>query len=115
DTVDACFISDGWQIQSVSMFVGSCFGVILLAVLLELWRRLGKEYDRFLIKTNKGQSYQPHFWQQLVRAGIFTLQVANAYFLMLLAMYFNGYYIFCILIGTFIAFFAFQCEYLSAG
>lgn len=32
------------------MFAGSCIGVILLVMSLELLRRLGKEYDRYILR-----------------------------------------------------------------
>jgi solute carrier family 31 (copper transporter), member 1 len=52
NTIDACFISDTWRIRSNGMFAGSCIGVILLVISLELLRRAVKEYDRFLIRKN---------------------------------------------------------------
>ncbi|KAI0137648.1 Ctr copper transporter [Hypoxylon sp. NC0597] len=52
NTIDACFISKSWHIKSTGMFAGSCIGVILLAILLELLRRSVKEYDRYLVRLN---------------------------------------------------------------
>ena len=43
------------------------------------------------------------------------LQFAVAYFVMLLAMYFNGYVIICIFIGAFLGAFLFSWEPLVAG
>ncbi|KAL8763190.1 MAG: hypothetical protein Q9203_007458 [Teloschistes exilis] len=49
--------------------------------------------------------YKPTIVQQAVRALIHMLQFAVAYFIMLLAMYYNGYIIICIIIGAFLGFF----------
>ena len=34
------------------MFAGSCIGVVVLVMILELFRRLSKEYDRYLIRAH---------------------------------------------------------------
>ncbi|KAK5170966.1 uncharacterized protein LTR77_004110 [Saxophila tyrrhenica] len=52
--------------------------------------------------------FKPTLLQQLVRAGLHMLQFAVAYFVMLLAMYFNGYIIVSILIGAFLGAFVFS-------
>ncbi|KAI1138018.1 Ctr-domain-containing protein [Hypoxylon sp. FL0543] len=52
--------------------------------------------------------FRPNVWQQAIRALLHTLHFALAYWIMLLAMYYNGYIIICIIIGAFIGFFAFQ-------
>ncbi|KAI1756867.1 Ctr copper transporter [Xylaria castorea] len=52
--------------------------------------------------------FRPCAIQQVIRALLNTLQFATAYWIMLLAMYFNGYIIICIIIGAFIGFFIFQ-------
>nr|OQO24871.1 hypothetical protein B0A51_06880 [Rachicladosporium sp. CCFEE 5018] len=57
-----------------------------------------------------GKSFKPTLGEQLVRATLHMLQFAVAYFVMLLAMYFNGYIIICILIGAFIGAFAFSWQ-----
>ncbi|PWY79936.1 Ctr copper transporter family protein [Aspergillus eucalypticola CBS 122712] len=49
NTMDVCFISSSWHITSPSMFAGSCIGVILLVICLELLRRVASEYDAFII------------------------------------------------------------------
>lgn len=51
--------------------------------------------------------------QQALRALLHMLQFGVAYFIMLLAMYYNGYIIFCILIGAFIGFFIFSWDTLN--
>lgn len=43
------------------------------------------------------------------------LQFAVAYFVMLLAMYYNGYLIICIFIGAFLGYFIFSWESISLG
>ncbi|KAJ5711105.1 hypothetical protein N7488_005261 [Penicillium malachiteum] len=132
NTVDSCFIAESWQITSKGMFAGCCMGVICLVIALEFLRRLGKEYDRFLLRSHKLrlrqsgsealtaaeplcaqsaiQTYSPTILQQAVRAFLHMVQFAVAYFIMLLAMYYNGYFIICILIGAYIGSFIFSWE-----
>jgi copper transporter 1 len=50
DTIDACFISSSWHITNNGMFAASCIGVVLLVILLEFFRRLGKEYDGLILR-----------------------------------------------------------------
>lgn len=52
NTVDACFLSSSWHITSRGMFAGSCIGVLLLVMLLELLRRMAKEYDALLVRKH---------------------------------------------------------------
>ena len=157
------------------MFAASCIGVIFLVLSLEFLRRLGKEYDRFLVRQSKqpsgSQTCSPNasrspstaideadpkhnqhdhtgiiptsyseyqsssarngrrvqsvdFWsdhpvfrpskpntkQQLIRALLHMLQFGVAYFIMLLAMYYNGYIIICILVGAFLGAFIFSWD-----
>ncbi|KAL1837213.1 hypothetical protein VTJ49DRAFT_4114 [Mycothermus thermophilus] len=146
NTVDACFISSTWKIRSAGMFAGSCIGVILLVMSLEMLRRAVKEYDRYLINkhlasqgqsrrpvsssgkaasdegspapvcvTVAGQGYRPALFEQAVRALLHMLQFAVAYFVMLLAMYYNGYIIICIFIGAYLGSFVFHWEPLGVG
>lgn len=159
NVIDACFISESWQIKSKGMFAGSCIGVILLVMALEFLRRLSKEYDRFIIKQHAAKfqesssatvttaaarpaapadatktglesvnsrelacpavvampPFRPSVLQQAVRALIHMVQFAVAYFVMLLAMYYNGYFIICIFIGAYLGSFIFQWETLSVG
>lgn len=59
NTVDSCFISSSWHVTSRGMFAGSCIGVLLLVMLLELLRRMVKEYDALLVRkhsTNNSSS-----------------------------------------------------------
>ncbi|KAK1594654.1 ctr copper transporter [Colletotrichum navitas] len=56
--------------------------------------------------------FRPTVLQQAVRALLHVCQFAVAYFVMLLAMYYNGYMIICIFIGSYIGAFIFQWETL---
>ncbi|KAF4546840.1 Ctr copper transporter-like protein 2 [Elsinoe fawcettii] len=56
------------------------------------------------------RTIRPTIVQQLIRAFIHMLQFAVAYFIMLLAMYYNGYLIICIFIGAFLGFGVFAWE-----
>lgn len=54
------------------------------------------------------QTFTPAVFQQLVRAFLHMAQFAVAYIVMLLAMYYNGYFIVCIFIGAFVGAFIFS-------
>ena len=54
--------------------------------------------------------FRPSMVQQAVRALLHTCAFAVAYFVMLLAMYYNGYFIICIFIGAYIGYFVFGWE-----
>jgi len=144
------------------MFAGSCIGVICLVIALEFLRRLGKEYDQYILRDFRARhspirstssyatragptdsepaeasngngngsessklsgaktiamgqsgSFRPNLLQQAVRALLHMLQFAVAYFIMLLAMYYNGYIIICIFIGAFIGSFVFSWQTVS--
>ncbi|KAL0954200.1 hypothetical protein HGRIS_005328 [Hohenbuehelia grisea] len=131
NTVNTCFIARSWQITSTGMFAGSCIGVLLLTMSLEFLRRTVKEYDRFLVRKHalaaaasavandtKGGvpsschtgAFRPTFLEQAVRAFLHMVQFAVAYFVMLLAMYYNGYFIICIFIGAYLGAFVFHWE-----
>ncbi|KAI2782633.1 Ctr copper transporter [Daldinia loculata] len=62
-----------------------------------------------------GNGYRPKLIEQAIRAFLHTAQFVVAYFLMLLAMYYNGYIIICIFIGAYIGSFIFQWEKLGGG
>lgn len=53
---------------------------------------------------------RPTLVEHTIRAILHMLQFAVAYFVMLLAMYFNGYIIICIFIGAFLGAFLFSWE-----
>ncbi|OTA70014.1 Ctr-domain-containing protein [Hypoxylon sp. EC38] len=148
-TVDSCFLSSSWHNTTTGMFAGSCIGVILLTMSLELLRRTVKEYDRYLVRKHasniipapsaatpakngddkaalenatsfnqdvvRSGSFRPTVLEQAVRALLHMVQFAVAYFIMLLAMYYNGYIIICIFIGAYIGAFIFHWEHLDVG
>ena len=58
---------------------------------------------------------RPTLLQQMVRAVLHMLQFGVAYFVMLLAMYYNGYFIICILLGALIGAFAFSWDLAMPG
>ncbi|CAH0016715.1 unnamed protein product [Clonostachys rhizophaga] len=133
-TVDACFLSSTWQIESNAMFAASCIGVVLLVIMLELLRRLGKDYDNLILRhfqrhiaaqtsspSNACCSASPtpgHMivtfraspLQQLIRAVIHGVTFGVAYIVMLLAMYFNGYIIISIITGATLG--KFLCDWM---
>ncbi|KAK4197173.1 putative high affinity copper protein [Triangularia verruculosa] len=47
-TIDACFLSSSWHITTNGAFAATCIGVILMVILLEALRRIGKEYDEHI-------------------------------------------------------------------
>ena len=49
-TIDACFLASSWHIKTKGMFAASYIGVILLVVALEFFRRMGKEYDAYILR-----------------------------------------------------------------
>ncbi|KIH93712.1 solute carrier family 31 (copper transporter), member 1 [Sporothrix brasiliensis 5110] len=55
-------------------------------------------------------AFRPSVLQQMIRSVLFVLQFGVGYFVMLLAMYYNGYFIICILIGAFLGSFVFNWE-----
>ncbi|KAK6948958.1 hypothetical protein Daesc_009030 [Daldinia eschscholtzii] len=67
------------------------------------------------VNSASGNGYRPKLFEQAIRAFLHTAQFVVAYFLMLLAMYYNGYIIICIFIGAFIGSFIFQWEKLGGG
>ncbi|KZF21956.1 Ctr-domain-containing protein [Xylona heveae TC161] len=141
-TIDSCFLARSWHITSHGMFAGSCIGVVLLVMCLELLRRASREYDKYLSgrptfshlagsppaspaqnAPNKSCDHSsrsmntlpmrrrgPTILQHLIRSFLHMVTFAVAYFVMLLAMYYNGYIIICIFIGAFLGFFTFGYE-----
>jgi copper transporter 1 len=61
------------------------------------------------------QSFRPTVVQQAVRALLHMLQFAVAYFVMLLAMYYNGYIIICIFVGAYLGYFICGWESFNLG
>lgn len=50
-SVDACFLSSSWHVKSKAQFAGSVIGICLLVMAIEGVRRLGREYDRRLLRA----------------------------------------------------------------
>lgn len=118
------------------MFAASCIGTMLLVVVLEVLRRVGKEYDSLILRqfqrhvaaqtaSSKNESnccaetpstapqvvtFRASPLQQLIRAVIHAVTFGVAYIIMLLAMYFNGYIIISIIIGAGIG--KFVCDWM---
>ncbi|KAG5931990.1 hypothetical protein E4U59_007786 [Claviceps monticola] len=140
-TIDACFLSSSWHITNQGMFAATCIGVILLVMLVELTRRLGREYDAFLLRQFQREAsrrylddvdpsgstsssslvrsqsvavvatFRASLLQQLARSVLHAVTFGVAYIVMLLAMYFNGYVIICIFIGAGLG--KFFCDWLE--
>lgn len=130
-TIDSCFLARSWHVRSSGAFAGSCIGVVLLVISLELLRRAQREFDRYLRRpdpqlssdseagggSNSSESgtakssskikvagfgspssawsttcapKKLKLWQQVVRSLLYMVQFAVGYFIMLLAMYYNG-------------------------
>lgn len=53
DTFFPGFLSSQWHITSSGMMAGSCIGVILLVMSLELLRRASREYDGYIIRQHQ--------------------------------------------------------------
>lgn len=135
NTIGTCFLAESWQIQNEGTFAASCIGVFLLVICLEFLRRLGKEYDSFILRQ-----FQQHLaaqvrasklddseaptpgpqtvtfratpLQQLIRSIIHAVAFGIAYILMLIAMAFNGYIIISIIIGAGVG--KFLCDWMIA-
>ncbi|KAG9229142.1 high affinity copper transporter [Amylocarpus encephaloides] len=58
-------------------------------------------------------SFRPSLLQQLLRTVLFTLQAIVAYFIVLLAMHYNGYLFICIVLGILFGEFLFSWEVVS--
>jgi len=119
------------------MFAATCIGVILLVLLVEFTRRLGRDYDDFLLRqfsrhatTSRANlalqsehedgingplaaeiTLRASPLQQFIRAFLYAAVVAGAYILMLIAMSFNGYVLICIFIGAGLG--KFLCDWMS--
>jgi len=136
------FISESWRINSNGIFVASCLGVILLVMSLEFLRRMAKIYNSYILSQHQlahpGHSssetkgllpstscdqvpltnsprppFRPNMKQQAARATLHMLQFAVAYFVMLLAMYYNGFILLSICIGAWFGSFVFSWETIT--
>ena len=105
NVIDSCFLARSWRITSRGMFAGSCVGVVLLVMSLEMLRRAVKEWDRYLVRSHRAKygvvegdkgekgsdsgscstvpAFRPNLWQQSIRALLHMFQFAVAYFIML--------------------------------
>lgn len=104
------------------MFAASCIGAAGLAVMLEAVRRLGRDFDVLVLRRLAvidaqrkvpGGKVKATALQQAIRSVLYAVVAGIAYILMLLAMSFNGYIIFSIIIGTGIG--KFFCDWLEFG
>lgn len=66
-------------------------------------------------QSSVGTPFRPSLPQQMIRATLHMVQFAVAYFVMLLAMYYNGYFIICIIIGAWLGAFVFSWQTLDMG
>lgn len=67
-TIGSCFLTSSWHVSTDAQFAGTCIGVFLIVVLIELIRRWGREYDRHIagkmlvsaqkVQQGRGQSFQ---------------------------------------------------------
>ncbi|KAK6070137.1 C6 transcription factor [Seiridium cupressi] len=127
-TVDTCFLSPSWKIRSQGGFAGLCIAIILMAILAQSLGWFAKYYDQRLVRQHQHKTvalatqatqnastngsliakhahdlspvaaFRPNLMQQAIRTLIRTVHFALAYWIMLLAMYYNGYIIICIII-----------------
>lgn len=128
------FLAQSWHITSNGAFAASCIGVAFLVVSLEFLRRIGKEYDAVILRQfrrnvaarvedfkDKRRSEScpvaPQYvtfratpLQQLIRSIIHATTFGVAYLVMLLAMYYNGYFIISILLGALLG--KFLCDWM---
>ncbi|KAL1866715.1 hypothetical protein Daus18300_006659 [Diaporthe australafricana] len=49
-TIDSCFLAESWHVTSNGAFAASCIGTVLLVIMLEALRRVGKEYDDWVLR-----------------------------------------------------------------
>ena len=77
--------------------------------------RDGSDINRGLLSGMRQSSMiKPTLPQQMIRAVLHMLQFGVGYFVMLLAMYYNGYIIICILLGALIGAFAFSWDTVAS-
>ncbi|KAF3006646.1 hypothetical protein E8E13_008083 [Curvularia kusanoi] len=136
--VDSCFLASSWHIKNNAMFAASCIGAALLVVCLEFLRRVGKEYDAYVLRQFQRQlrlqqsqiskesidccdgtvamggsqvaNFRATALQQLVRAAIHGATLCVAYIVMLLIMYYNGYIFISIVLGAILG--RFLCDWM---
>ncbi|KAI0403995.1 ctr copper transporter [Xylaria palmicola] len=137
NTIGSCFFAESWKIKTEGMMAATCIGVFLLAIMLEFVRRVGKEYDGFILRQFQQHAdaqaamarleddccsaglragsetaiFRATPMQQLIRSFIHAVAFGIAYILMLIAMAFNGYVIIVIIIGA--GFGKFLCDWMT--
>jgi copper transporter 1 len=57
-TIDSCFLAESWHVGSNGAFAASCIGTILLVMILEALRRVGKEYDDWILRGFQARAAQ---------------------------------------------------------
>lgn len=57
-TIDSCFLAESWHVGSNGAFAASCIGTILLVIILEALRRVGKEYDDWILRGFQARAAQ---------------------------------------------------------
>jgi len=121
------------------MFAATCVGAALLVVCLEFLRRVGHEYDAYLVRQfgrqmrrqqaalanaapasccdgpmptvgTKYATFRASALQQFARAVIHGVTLAVAYLVMLLIMYYNGYIFISIILGAILG--KFLCDWM---
>ena len=136
--VDSCFLASSWHIKNNAMFAASCIGAAFLVICLEFLRRIGKDYDAYILRQFQRQlrlqqakiakessnccdesvavsglqfaSFRATALQQLVRAVIHGATLCMAYIVMLLIMYYNGYIFISIVLGATVG--RFLCDWM---
>jgi copper transporter 1 len=73
----------------------------------------GSNENSTTVTTTAPSTSRPNIFQQAVRATLHMMQFAVAYFIMMLAMYYNGYCIICIIAGAWLGAFVFSWESVS--
>ena len=48
-TINSCFIARSWHVHTKGGFAGTCIGVVLMGITVELVRRVQRELDRHLL------------------------------------------------------------------
>ncbi|CAN6652733.1 hypothetical protein TRVA0_026S00584 [Trichomonascus vanleenenianus] len=71
--------------------------------------------DRIHLSNKNSPTFKPTFFQQIIRALFYMIQLGGGYIVMLLVMYYNGYIFFCILIGGLLGFFFFGSDNITDG
>ncbi|KAF2029871.1 Ctr-domain-containing protein [Setomelanomma holmii] len=139
NVVDSCFLASSWHITNNAMFAASCVGAAFLVVALEFLRRVGHEYDAYLLRQFQRQlrvqqaalvnaipanccdglpstlgtqyaAFRASGLQQLVRAIIHGVTLSLAYIVMLLIMYYNGYIFISVILGAILG--KFLCDWM---